>query len=213
MYLRNFQRLKPCNRAINPSTRKTNSALVRYTQSSSLPNGSRVFRPYLPMVNAIAPNAPIGATFIISAITSKVKCVSDSAASTIGSRIMIAGQRYAEENRDQQHLQDLAVGESPRQGVGNHVHHEIHGGQLFPGRGVLLHGLRVERCGVRVDAGAGLNHLDHDEPHHQRERWSPLRSRARPSAPRGPICACLLCARCQSPQSGRSPGRSSCGST
>src|ERR1035441_1310990 len=61
-YLRSFQRLKPCDRAISPSTTKTKSVLVRYTHKSSLPSGKRVRKPYLPMVNAMAPNAPRGAT-------------------------------------------------------------------------------------------------------------------------------------------------------
>ena len=35
-----------------------------YTHNISLPSGSNAESPYLPMVNAIPPNAPIGDNFI-----------------------------------------------------------------------------------------------------------------------------------------------------
>ena len=60
-------RLNPASRAIRFSTTKMNSAIVAYTQSMSRPSGSSDATPKVPIVYAIAPNAPIGATTITSA--------------------------------------------------------------------------------------------------------------------------------------------------
>ena len=38
--------------------------MVRYTHNINLPKGSREATPYLPIVYAIPPKAPIGASFI-----------------------------------------------------------------------------------------------------------------------------------------------------
>ena len=66
--------------------------------------------PNLPMVKAIAPNAPIGAAFMTMAITPNTAC----AASSMKARSRVAAlaeahQRKAEQDREQQHLQDFAA--------------------------------------------------------------------------------------------------------
>src|ERR1700754_2294150 len=61
MYLRNFHRLKPDSREMAPSTRTTNRKQVMYIVPISLPSDQMEPRPYLPTVNAIAPNAARGA--------------------------------------------------------------------------------------------------------------------------------------------------------
>ena len=62
IWRRIFQREKPQARAIPPRTTTTNRKQVRYTQAISPASDLREPRPYLPMVNAIAPNAANGAT-------------------------------------------------------------------------------------------------------------------------------------------------------
>ena len=47
-----------------PSTTKTKIAMVMYTVSISFPSGNKVAMPYLPIVNAIPPKAPMGAKSI-----------------------------------------------------------------------------------------------------------------------------------------------------
>ena len=51
----------------------TNEMLVIYTQAISFASGISVFRPYLPMVKAMAPNAPIGAACMIRPITPNIR--------------------------------------------------------------------------------------------------------------------------------------------
>ena len=81
--------------------------------------------PYWPMVKAIAPNAPIGAAYI--RIWTMRKTTAVSVLSTSCSRRAVVAehrQRDAEQDRDQQHLQDLPVGEGAEQRVGNDVEQE-----------------------------------------------------------------------------------------
>ena len=63
--------LKPVARAMAPSTTKTKNKQVMYTPAMSLPSATSDHRPYLPTVNAMAPNAPSGARRMMSATTSK----------------------------------------------------------------------------------------------------------------------------------------------
>ena len=78
----------------------------------SLPSDTSEPTPYLPMVNAIAPNAPIGATFMMKPTMANSTCE----AFSIKSNTSVAPaaelvQREAEQHREQQHLQDLALRE------------------------------------------------------------------------------------------------------
>ena len=82
---------------------------------------------------------------------------------------VVSGQGHAKKDRHQQNLQDFSVGKGADHGVGNDVQHEILRGELLPAGGVLLHGRGIQGGGGGVDPGAGLDHLDHDESHQQRD--------------------------------------------
>ena len=77
-----------------------------------MPSDSSEPTPYLPMVNAIAPNAPIGATLMMIA-DDREQHVRDLLDEVEHQRAAAAElvQREAEQHREQQHLQDLALGE------------------------------------------------------------------------------------------------------
>ena len=78
----------------------------------SLPSDSSEPTPYLPMVNAIAPNAPIGASFMMMPTIANSTC--DGLLDQIEHQRAAAAeavQAEAEQHREQQHLQDLALGE------------------------------------------------------------------------------------------------------
>ncbi len=76
--------LKPAAQQIPPSTMSTNRIEVTQNVAISLTNGPRDANPYLPMVKAMAPNAPIGAKRIRMFTTRNTTCVSDSSSATIG---------------------------------------------------------------------------------------------------------------------------------
>src|ERR1017187_1354713 len=178
-YLRSFQRLKPWNRAISPSTRKTKSALVRYTHKEE-PIGQlqaqeqlaeRQKGPQAELADGEGHGAecPDGRHFHDQR---------DDFEGQMGERVgrgdnglpqLVRGQGHAEEYGDQQDLENFAVGEGAHQGIGNDVQDEIHRVQLFSGSGVLLHGLGIEGGGGGVDSGAGLDHFDHYEPDEERD--------------------------------------------
>src|SRR5207237_7397486 len=61
MYLRNFIMLNPAIHAIAPITTSTNTVQVAQNVRINFESGPSELKPYLPIVNAIAPNAPIGA--------------------------------------------------------------------------------------------------------------------------------------------------------
>ena len=72
--------------------------------------------PYLPMVKAIAPNAPSGAAYIRMWTMRKTTAVSVlSAVEQPLALLADQRQRDAEQDRDEQHLQDLALGEGAEQ--------------------------------------------------------------------------------------------------
>jgi hypothetical protein len=79
-------------------------------------------------------------------------------------------QGKAEQDREQQHLQDLALGESVHDGVGNDVQQEIGGGLHLARRRVLRDGLGIESGRVDVHSSARLQDVDHHQPHDQGER-------------------------------------------
>ena len=65
MYLMNFQIEKPWTRAMAPSTTKTKKKAGGVEGRHQRAQRSSEPTPYLPIVKAIAPNAPIGATFMM----------------------------------------------------------------------------------------------------------------------------------------------------
>ena len=79
------------------------------------------------------------------------------------------GQRKAEQDGDQQHLQDVALGKGVDEGVGNDVEDELDrrlgvglGGEAFDGLG-------VQRGKIGIEAGARLGHVGHHQADHQRK--------------------------------------------
>ena len=65
MYFTKRQMLKPLSRATRPSTIATNSTHVSQKHAMSAPSCASVRTPNDPIVNAIAPNAPMGASRVM----------------------------------------------------------------------------------------------------------------------------------------------------
>ena len=102
------------------------------TRGRRQPSASRARRatpiPYRPTVNAIAPNAPIGASRMIMptiANSASDAAGSDSTSGAAGGPIL--QQRQAEEHREQQHLQHVSARERADDGVGNDIQQELDG--------------------------------------------------------------------------------------
>ena len=109
--------------------------------------------PYLPTVKAIAPNAPMGAKRIRMLTTPNTACVSASKRSTSGlQRGPDRRQREAEQDGDQQHLQDVALGEGVDHGGRDDVQQKIGDALRFGLAGVIGDGLGIERGGIDVEA-------------------------------------------------------------
>ncbi|MNP52920.1 hypothetical protein D3C76_1473450 [compost metagenome] len=72
-------------------------------------------------------------------------------------------QGEAEDHREHQHLQDVAVGEGTDHGVGDDIEQEANGGLLRAGGGVSGHAAGVQGGDVDVHASARLDHVDDDE--------------------------------------------------
>jgi hypothetical protein len=89
---------------------------------------------------------------------------------TIFAAIPEPGQGEAAHHRDEQHLEDIALGESADKGVGNDVHQERH----EPNSGRLLHigfdDAGIDRRGIDVHADAGLQQVDGNKPDDDRDR-------------------------------------------
>ena len=85
--------------------------------------------PYLPMVKAMAPKAPIGAAFIRIATSLKIGAGQrlQEIDHRLG-RLADHGERKAEQHREEQHLQDIALGEGADDCVGDDVHQEADDG-------------------------------------------------------------------------------------
>ncbi len=76
--------------------------------------------PYSPIVYAIAPNAPIGASFMIIADTPKITWPKRS--TSVEQRLAALAEpveREAEQEREQQHRQELAARERADERVGD----------------------------------------------------------------------------------------------
>ncbi len=84
MYLRNLNKLKPAIQATPPKTTTTNRMEVVQNEAISFSNGPSDDNPYFPMVNDIAPNAPMGATRITMSTMRNTTLLSDSSISTKG---------------------------------------------------------------------------------------------------------------------------------
>ena len=166
MYFRNFQRLKPDSRAMPPSTSTTNRKQVMYIVPISLPSETIEPRPYLPTVNAIAPNAASGASRMIMPTTENTPCVNESRKSTTGlARGADVRQRDAEHRREDQDLQDVVLGQRVDDAGRHQVQHEVdEAGRLGGRRGVGGDRLGVELGGVDVHAVAGRTTLTTTRP-------------------------------------------------
>ena len=135
-----------------------------------MPSESSEPTPYLPIVKAIAPKAPIGATFMMKPTIANSTCELFSMKSnTSVPRPPKLVQREAEQHREQQHLQDLALGEGVDHRARDHVEQEV-GGRLHLARpGVGGDGLGVERRRVDVHARARLHQVDDHQADDQRD--------------------------------------------
>ena len=90
-----------------------------------MPSCASVPTPKLPIVNAIAPNAPSGAAFMMN--PTMTKNADDSRSMNADERCAgraEALEREAEQHRDQQHLQNVALRERVHDARRNDVEHE-----------------------------------------------------------------------------------------
>ena len=78
------------------------------------------------------------------------------------------GQCKAEQDREQQHLQDVALRERVDDGVRNDVHQEVGHALRFGLAGVVGDSLRIQRRRIDVESAAGLHHV----PDHQADQQS-----------------------------------------
>ena len=84
------------------------------------------------MVNAIAPNAPIGATRISMLIIRNSACENWSMiAEQVAPALAEMQQRDAEQHREEQHLKDLSARECADNRVRDDVQQELGGAQLL----------------------------------------------------------------------------------
>ena len=91
-------------------------------------------------------------------------------------------QCEAEHHRDQQHLQNLSLGEGIDQRVGDDVQHEIGGALHLARAGVGRDALGVELAHVHVHARTGPHDVDDDQAHHQRDAGNDLEIQQRQAA-------------------------------
>ena len=78
------------------------------------------------MVKAMAPKAPIGAARMMKPTMPKSACaglVDDAEQQLAALAELCSAER--EQDREEQHLQDLALGERADEGVGDDVHQEV----------------------------------------------------------------------------------------
>ena len=147
MYFRNFQRLNPDKYEMKPSTTATNRKQVTYIVAISLPSDTIEPRPYLPTVNAIAPNAAIGANRMImphdreDAVDERVEYRHNRLGAGADVR-----QRDTEHDREDQDLQYVVLGQRVDNAGRYHVQQEVNeAGRLGRRRGIGRDGLGVER--------------------------------------------------------------------
>ena len=151
------------------------------------------------MVNAIAPNAPIGAAFITMAMTPNTPCAASSMKRAQRMAALAeAHQREAEQDREQQHLQDFALREGADHGVGNDVQEEVDALLRLGLLGVAGDRLRV-RHGA-AEARAGPDHIADDKTDHQREGGDDLEIDQRLDADAADLLGILDMRRCRTPR-------------
>ena len=173
MYRRNCQRLNPVRRAIEAQDDEDEEETGEVdARPSACPARQSVPTPYLPIVNAIAPKAPIGASRMMIPITPKSTCESRSSRSTSGLPFS-PNRPSARPNRieNEQHLEDLAAGERADRRVGDDVQQEFDRRERLAARrcsSAISFG--VERLDVGVDPGAGPHDVDDDQADRQRQR-------------------------------------------
>ena len=94
----------------------------------SMPSLESEPTPNLPMVKAMAPKAPIGAAFMMMPTTPK-KAWETLSMKSIDRLAFFAHGREgeAEEEGEQQHLEDVSLGEGVHHAGGDDVHQEIDG--------------------------------------------------------------------------------------
>jgi hypothetical protein len=91
-------------------------------------------------------------------------------------------QRQAEQHREEQHLQDLALGERVDDGRRDDVQQKVDRAQVLRVGGVRRHRLGVERGRVGVDSDARPHEVDDGEPDEERDRRHDLEVDQRPHA-------------------------------
>ena len=102
-----------------------------------LPSDSRVPTPYLPIVNAIAPNAPIGASFMIKPTMRKKMWLTMSMRRSTGSPCEPKClQAEGEQDREEQDLEDFTGRKGTNNRRWNDLHQEPDGTLVLRLRGV-----------------------------------------------------------------------------
>ena len=91
-------------------------------------------------------------------------------------------QREAEQDGDQQHLQDVSLGERIHHGCRDDVHQEFRHALLLRGAGVIRHGFGIQRRGIHVEAGARMRHVADEHSGEQRQRGNDLKVQQRLAA-------------------------------
>ena len=79
-------------------------------------------------------------------------------------------QREAKQDREQQHLQDLALREGVDDRGGNDAEQDVRRALAACGADILGDPSGIERRGIDVHPGAGPNHVHHHQPDDERER-------------------------------------------
>ena len=149
----------------------------------SLASEISVPTPYLPMVKAIAPKAPMGATFMTMPTMPNSTWDSFSIKSKTGLPLRAERvEREAEEEREKQHLQHVALGKGADHAVRDDVEQEVHRALHLPGLRVLRDRLGIEAGGIDVHPGAGLDDVHDHQTDDERERAHDLEVEQRVAA-------------------------------
>src|SRR2546423_1440411 len=125
-----LNRLSPLSLSTSPSTTTTKMRLVSQKVPTSVANCCRVCTPYLPVVAAIAPNAPIGAARMIHRLRANRIFENDSIPRTAAAPALRAVHRgdadgdRAEDDRADDHFDQFDEALSERAERGSHVRPE-----------------------------------------------------------------------------------------
>jgi hypothetical protein len=139
--------------------------------------------PYLPIVKAIAPNAPIGATLHDDAddreqhVRGLLDHVEDERATAAE---LVQGK--AEQDREQQHLQDLALGKGVYHRVRDDREQELDRALHLAGARVCRDLLGIERGRIDVHSGTWLDEVDDHQADDERDRADDLEIEERQAA-------------------------------